>query len=243
VRGIAKLPIVAALAVLLLAAGFAACGGGGDSGASTSEASSGQSPGKSNGEGSAKGGSQKGAGGGKSGSGGGNGSSGGQSNGSSGGSENFVPKHHHDSGGGSQQFRVKGGDNSIQEFGAEAESSELDRAAAALHGFLDARAEGDWAAACSYMSKSIVESFKQLAARAKPTQDTSCAGILQTLVNPGAKQALKAEAEQADVGSLRIEGERAFVIYTGIGGTAIAMPMAHEGGAWKVASLAGTPLS
>ena len=33
---------------------------------------------------------------------------------------NFVPKHHHDSGGGSEKFREpKGGDNSIQDYGAE----------------------------------------------------------------------------------------------------------------------------
>jgi hypothetical protein len=54
---------------------------------------------------------------------------------------------------------------------------------------------------------------------------------------------MKAEAEKANIGSLRIEGEQAFVIYTGIDGTVLAMPMANEGGDWKVASLAGTPLS
>ena len=53
---------------------------------------------------------------------------------------------------------------------------------------------------------------------------------------------MKAEAEKADVRSLRSEGERAFVIYTGIRGTVLAMPMANEGGDWKVASLSGTPL-
>ncbi len=93
------------------------------------------------------------------------------------------------------------------------------------------------------MSKSVIESFEQLAARAKQAGNPSCASILEQLTNPAAGQAMKEEAAQANVASLRIEGERAFLIYTGTGKTVIAMPMASEGGAWKVASLAGTPLS
>jgi hypothetical protein len=155
----------------------------------------------------------------------------------------FTPKQHDDSGGGAEQFVQKGGDNSIQEFGEEADSSEFEAAAIAVHNFLDARAEGNWAAACEYMSNGIVESFKQLASQAKEVEETNCAGILEALTNPAAKASMKAEAEQADIGSLRTEGERAFVIYTGVEGTIFAMPMASEDGDWKVASLAGTPLS
>jgi hypothetical protein len=155
----------------------------------------------------------------------------------------FVPRQHSDSGGGSTQYKVKGGDNSVQEFGEEAEPQEFNAAAVALHDFLDARAEGNWAAACSYMSKTITEGFEKLAAQAKQIEDASCAGILEKLTNPAAKGAMKAEAEKANVGSLRVEEDRSFLIYTGIGGTVLAMPMANEGGEWKVASLAGTPLS
>lgn len=155
----------------------------------------------------------------------------------------FVPEDHDDSGGGSAQFKVEGGDNSVQEFGQEADSEELDAAAAALHNFLDARAEGNWAAACEYMSKSMTESFENLALRAKGAEATSCSAILEKLTNSAAEQSMKEEAAKADVGSLRIEDERAFVIYTGVDGTVMAMPMANEDGDWKVASLAGTPLS
>jgi hypothetical protein len=157
--------------------------------------------------------------------------------------ERFVPKPHQDSGGGSAQFRVKGGDNSVQEFGDEAGDSEFEQAAADLHGFLDARAGGAWQAACSYVSKGIVDSFKQLAGRAKQGQGTNCAAVLETLTSPAVERATKAEADGADVGSLRVEGERGFLLYRGVGGTVFAMPMANEGGAWKVAALAGTPLS
>src|SRR6476620_4351077 len=45
----------------------------------------------------------------------------------------FAPKNHHDSGGGSGQFREpKGGDNSIQDYGAESSESEFEESAAAM---------------------------------------------------------------------------------------------------------------
>ena len=236
-RGVPK-TLLAALAALLLAAGLAACGGGDSSSSTATEAGAqAQAEGKSS---ASKGGTTGKGDEGKSGSADGEGGSGGS--GASSASE-FVPKHHHDSGGGSEQFKVKGGDNSVQEFGAEADTSELDAAATALHDFLDARAEGNWAAACHYMSKSVTESFEKLAAQGGAKGKASCAATLEKLINPNAKALMKAEAAKADVGSLRIEGEHAFVIYTGAEGAVLAMPMANEGGSWKVASLAGTPLS
>ena len=217
-----------ALVLLLLALGLAACGGG-----DSSSAEGGASGGSKQGEAKSGGGGGKGDGGEKS---GGSPSNGGEA-------AEFKPKPHDDSGGGSQQFRQKGGDNSVQEFGEEAGEEEFNAAAVALHNFLDARAAGNWGAACEYMSKSVVESFEKLAAQAKQIEETSCAAILGKLTNPAAKKSMKTEAAKADVGSLRVEGDRSFVIYTGIGGTVMAMPMANEGGEWKVASLAGTPLS
>jgi hypothetical protein len=230
---------IAALAALLLVLGLAACGGG-DSSNSTTAAAGGQtqSEAEPSGDSSSKAGRGEGQP--------SHGESGNENQSDGAGSEaaaNFTPKKHDDSGGGSGQYQVKGGDNSIQEFGEEAGTPEFEAAAAALHNFLDARAEGNWAATCSYMSKAIVESFEKLAARAKQIEDKSCAGILEKLTNPAAEQSMKAEAEKADVGSLRIDGERSFVIYTGAEGAVFAMPMANEDGSWKVASLAGTPIS
>jgi hypothetical protein len=155
----------------------------------------------------------------------------------------FVPKQHSDSGGGSEQFKVKGGDNSVQEFGGEAETSEFNAASAVLHNFLDARAEGNWAAACEYISQDIVKSLEKLAAQAKGIEDKSCAGVLEKLTNPDARQSMKDEAAQADVRSLRLEGDQAFALYTDSDGSVFSMPMDNEDGTWKVGSLAGYPLS
>ncbi len=222
------------LAVFVVAAGLAACGSSsGEGSSSPTEAGQAQTEGASTEAGSKPGEAKSGEG------------KEGGSEGSSGKSEatEFTPKQHSDSGGGSRQYVQKGGDNSVQEFGEEAGQKEFDAAAVALHDFLDARAEGNWAAACDQMSKSVVESFEKLAAQAKQLKSTSCAGILEKLTNPAAKSAMKQEAEQADVGSLRVEGDRSFVIYRGPQGAVLAMPMADEGGDWKVASLAGTPLN
>jgi predicted lipid-binding transport protein (Tim44 family) len=235
VRGGSK-TLVVALAALLIAVGLVACGGSDSSSSTTTEAGQGQAESKSS-QGTPKQSEAKGDEG-KSGSGGG-----GQATGSGPSASDFTPKHHSDSGGGSAQYKVKGGDNSVQEYGEEADSSEFVAAATALHNFLDARAEGNWEATCSYVSKTITESLEKLAAQAKQLEDKSCATLLKALTNPAAKASLKAEAEQANVRSLRTEGERAFVIYTGTDNTILAMPMANEDGNWKVSSLAGTPLN
>lgn len=224
--------LVAALAVFLLAAGLAACGSGSSSTGSSETAAQG-----GNGNGTATSAKE--------------GTKPAKPSGEGGSAEPgvgppasaFHPKPHHDSGGGSAQFIVKGGDNSVQEFGAEASEGELQKAASALHGFLDARAEGNWAAACRYLAKSISESFAKFAAGGAQGEGASCAAVLAKLSNPAAKSAMKQEAEKADVGSLRTEGDRSFIIYRGLGKAIMAMPMAQEGGEWKVAGLTGTPLN
>jgi hypothetical protein len=164
----------------------------------------------------------------------------GQADGS--GDSSFVPKQHDDSGGGSAQLRTKGGDNSVQEFGQEADASERDEAATALHNFLDARAVEDWENACSLLAQEVRESLEELAAQGGQAEGTSCAGLLAKLTNRAALPALRSEAAQADVGSLRIERDRAFILYR-VGDTVFTVPMAKEDGSWKVASLAGTPLN
>jgi hypothetical protein len=153
----------------------------------------------------------------------------------------FVPKSHQDSGGGSDQFRVEGGDNSVQEFGEEAGPSEFEAAAAALHNFFDARVERNWAAACSYLAGSIRQSFAKIASRAN--RNAGCAATLAALSQKVPTSNLR-DAAGANAGSLRVGGDGAFLIYRGAPrGTVYAVPMAKQHGSWKVDSLSGTPLS
>lgn len=149
---------------------------------------------------------------------------------------------HEDSGGGTEQFRVPGGDNSVQEFGSEASSSEFEEAAAALHAFLDARAASDWATACEYLATDVVASLEQLTAGSQRQGDASCPQLLRNLSGSATERARK-EAAIADVGSIRVEGETGFALYHGARGVDYAISMTREDDGWKVATLAGIPIS
>jgi hypothetical protein len=146
------------------------------------------------------------------------------------------------SGGGSAQYRVKGGDNSIQDFGEESGESELEEAAASLHDFLVSRAEEDWPTACAHLAKAVAQQLQQLASQSGKLSGAGCAKILAALTPPLPPQ-VQRESTVVDAGSLRTEGERAFLIYRGMEGTVYAIPMKPEDGAWKVGALAATPLS
>lgn len=145
------------------------------------------------------------------------------------------------SGGGSTQFRVKGGDNSVQEFGQEGDESELEEAAEVVHGFYVARAGEEWARACSYMARSQIEELEQFVAQSPQLKGKGCAPSLAALTQ-SASATQKREITTIDAGSLRHEGEQAFLIYYGAGGTVFAMPMKREDGGWKVTALAGAEL-
>ncbi len=145
------------------------------------------------------------------------------------------------SGGGSAQFRSKGGDNSIQEFGGESDESELQEAAEVVHGFYVSRAAEEWDRACSYLAKSNIEQLEQLASQSPQSKGADCATVLKAFTQP-LPAAVEREITTVDAGSLRHEGEQGFLIYYGAGHVKYAMPLKDEGGAWKVTALSGTTL-
>jgi hypothetical protein len=148
---------------------------------------------------------------------------------------------HHDSGGGSAQFKAKGGDNSIPEYGEEASDAQREAAASSLHAYLDSIAAHRWAAACSYMSLGLAAGLERFAQLSKEHPNLEgCPAILAALNGHTPQSALNAAA-QADVASLRIEGDHGMVLYHGAGGQGYAMPMVREEGGWRVAAPAGTP--
>jgi hypothetical protein len=144
------------------------------------------------------------------------------------------------SGGGSGQFRVKGGDNSIQDFGEEASESELEEAAKALHDFYVGRAREEWRRACANLSKLPTEQLRQLTERAQQGS-TECPSALAA-ITPSLPAKVARETTAVDAGSLRVEGDRGFLIYRDEEGAVYAINMANEDG-WKVGALAGVPLS
>jgi hypothetical protein len=142
---------------------------------------------------------------------------------------------------GSIQFRNPGGDNSVQEFGHEANGSELAAGAAALHGFLEARVRGAWSKACSYLSGSYKRTLLALGSGTPRSSGRGCAVVLRTL-SAAVPHAALAEAAVAEVGALRGEGERGFLLYYGAHHVPYGIPVARERGSWLLASIAGVPL-
>ena len=242
-------PIAVLAATALVALLLAACGSS-DSGSSESSSTGGSTKTETSGQsGGSRGGAQEpqrqqsgsheqngGAGGGGS-----QGQQGGSKNATTGFTAEEVETPLKVSGGGSEQFAVKGGDNSIQEFGAESGESELEKAAETVHSFFVARAAGDWEGACAALSKAVTEQLEQLAASSTSLKDKGCASFLQAFTSKLSVSEWR-EATTVDAGSLRQEGEQAFLIYYGAGKTAYAMPLSVENGQFKVGALSGDAL-
>lgn len=144
------------------------------------------------------------------------------------------------SGGGSAPFLTKGGDNSIQEYGEEAGESELTEAAEALHAFLVARADEDFARTCSYLTKDEVQQLEQLGSQSPQLKDKGCAAVVKALAAEALPATTKRELTEVNAASLRIEGDEAFLIYNGANNTGYFVRMNNEDGTWKVGALSPT---
>jgi len=134
---------------------------------------------------------------------------------------------------------VKGGDNSVQEYGVEADESARTEAAIALQAYLNARAEEDWGSACSFLAKRPTEQLErvQRSAAKQGTDLNGCAGTM-ALLKEGQTQ-LREQATITEVLSFRGEGEvsgdPSYLIFVGPPAkTLYSMPMYLEGDGWKV---------
>lgn len=145
------------------------------------------------------------------------------------------------SGGGSGQFRTKGGDNSVQNYGEEGDESELEEVAEIVHSFYVARAEEKWEEACSYLAKSNVEQLEQLASQSPQFKGKGCAPILEAFTQP-LPASVNREITTVDAGSFRHDEEQGFLIYRGAENTVYAMPLRNEDGVWQVAALSGSAI-
>jgi hypothetical protein len=134
-----------------------------------------------------------------------------------------------------------GGDNSIQTYGTESQSSEREEAALIAQAFLRAEAAGRWGEACSYLDAKVREGLEALARKAKGKGIEGCAGAMAALLGKVPEGALQKAAE-IQVLSFRVEGDQGFVVYRDGTGKPFNLPMNLEGGEWKVGALAGIGL-
>jgi len=134
---------------------------------------------------------------------------------------------------------ARGGDNSIQTYGVEAPAAERVRAARVFQAYLNARAEGEYALACSYLSGPTKRELAGFGAGEGNPPD--CAQTMRALTQGVPKAALRAAAD-IRVLSMRAEGSQAFLLYRDGENLPSAVPMNEEGGSWKVSAIAGSAL-
>jgi hypothetical protein len=140
-------------------------------------------------------------------------------------------------GGGSASFRTPGGDNSIQNFGEEADAAEIDAATAVLDGYLQAGSEDDWAGQCAYLAKATLAPLEQLASGSQQLKGKGCAAVLSALM-AGTPASTRANTLTDGIASLRTEGERGFALYHGAKGVDYFVLMVKEDGEWKLGAIA-----
>jgi hypothetical protein len=134
---------------------------------------------------------------------------------------------------------VKGGDDSVQSYGVEADEKARTEAAIALQAYLNARLEEDWESVCSYFAQRAREELatltRQLQSQGKDVSD--CAATM-AILGEGASQQPQ-DPTITEVLSFRGEGDVPgnpfYMIFTGPpGSTLYSMPMYFEGGDWKI---------
>ena len=130
----------------------------------------------------------------------------------------------------------RGGDNSIQTWGLEASAAEREQVTATLQAFYDARAEADWATACTFLAARQKAEFASFV-RGK-SGNAACAEAMRALAQGIRPAAFDREARIDYVLSLRVGDGNAFLIYTRPGEAQVyANAFADEGGTWKVVSV------
>lgn len=140
---------------------------------------------------------------------------------------------------GSSSFRTKGGDNSIQNFGDEADESEREAAEANIDAYLQARADGDWQKSCEYLAEAAVKPIEQLAQSSPQLKGKGCGAIIGAL-SAQLPASSRANPLVSGIASLRIEGDRGFALFHGPKGTDYFIPLVKEGDEWKVGALAAS---
>jgi hypothetical protein len=139
------------------------------------------------------------------------------------------------SAGGSDQFRDQT-KSPLLDFGEEGSESELEEVDATVSDFLAVHSKEDWDATCALLSKPMLDKLELLATNSTGLKDTSCPAFLSAFVvlSPEDKSE-SAEIEQG--GSLRRQGAKGYLIYSGADDVVYAMPLDKQGSEWRVAAL------
>jgi hypothetical protein len=131
------------------------------------------------------------------------------------------------------------GEKSIEEFGAEASGSQRKAILAAEQAYLKALSASDFERSCALLANQVHESLQQFAARAG--EGDGCTAILPKLLSSAAPGTARSQAG-GEVSKVRLEGDRAFVIFRAPGAKLYVFTMVREGGEWKASEVAASIL-
>ncbi len=133
----------------------------------------------------------------------------------------------------------KGGDNSIQTWGAEASASEREEVTATLQAFYDARAAANWAKACTYLAARAKAEFAGFV-KGK-SGNAACAEAMRGLASQVPQSAFAREARIDYVLSLRIgRRQRLPHLHPHRREQGLRQRVRRRGRAWKVVSVGPT---
>ena len=133
-------------------------------------------------------------------------------------------------------FLVPVGDNSIPTYGSESSAAQREAAAATLRAYLDARAAGEWGAACAQMAATVQRQLALLGGE----KGGSCAAAYAKLAERIPASA-RASVFTGSLTAFRVKDGKAFALFYGPHRQQYMMPMASEGRAWKVNQLESIP--
>ena len=133
----------------------------------------------------------------------------------------------------------KGGEASIEEFGSEAGGSDREEILSVFTGYMGAIASKDYEVACSHLAASVQEGLEQLAGKSLKGED--CTALLPKLLAPTAPQIAREQAG-GEIAKVRVEGDRAFVVFKAPGAKLYQLTMVREDGEWKAATVAASVL-
>jgi hypothetical protein len=133
----------------------------------------------------------------------------------------------------------KGGEASIEEFGSEAGGSDREALLAVFTGYLNAIADKNNATACSYLTTNVQEGLEQFVGGA--LKGKGCTAILPKLLAPTAPQIAREEVN-GQITKVRVEGDRAFIVFKAPGAKLYQLTMVREGGDWKTATVSASVL-
>jgi hypothetical protein len=137
-------------------------------------------------------------------------------------------------GGGASRFREASADNSLEEYGHEASRAELERAARAVHAYLDAWVTKDWDAACSLASSELHRILGSGPGQSRTVNGPRCvAAIAEVASGEPPLGNTPYEATDMDAVGLRREGNVGYLFFF-LGRTAYQQEVFSDNGRWGV---------